>query len=258
MLTTLLTNLGLTLGLMTLLWLLSLRLRDASIVDIFWGCGFIAVAWSTALQTGVPDLPQLLLPLTATLWGLRLAVYLASRNLGHGEDKRYAAMRAARPDTFWRWSLFAIFWFQALLCWFIALPLQVGLLDPRSADLLGTDVAGLALFVVGFAWEAIADGQLARFKRDPANRGAVMDRGLWRFSRHPNYFGEAVLWWGIWLMAAGAPEARWTAVGPALLTFLLLRVSGVTLLERTIVERRPAYAEYIRRTPAFLPGPRRP
>jgi steroid 5-alpha reductase family enzyme len=257
-LTILLTNLGLIIALMTLLWLVSLRLRDASIVDIFWGCGFVVLAWSTALQAGVPELPRLLLPVCASLWGLRLAVYLAARNLGHGEDRRYVAMRAARPDTFARWSLFAIFWFQAALCWFIALPLQVGLQSARPDGLLWSDVAGLALFVFGLGYEAIADWQLARFKKAPSNRGAVMDRGLWRHTRHPNYFGEAVLWWGLWLIAAGAPEARWTAVGPALLTFLLLRVSGVALLERTIGDRRPDYADYMRRTNAFLPGPRRP
>jgi steroid 5-alpha reductase family enzyme len=255
MLTPLLLNLGLLVACTTLVWALSLRLRDASIIDIFWGCGFVLVAWATALQAGHLHLPLLLPP---TLWGARLAIYLAARNLGHGEDRRYAAMRAARPDTFGRWSLVAIFWFQALLCWAVALPLQVGQLAARPDGTSPWELVGLGVFTFGFLWEAVADWQLARFKRAPEHRGQVMDRGLWRYSRHPNYFGEAVLWWGLWLVAAAAPDARWTAVGPALITFLLLRVSGVTLLEKTIGDRRPAYADYIRRTNAFLPGPPRP
>jgi steroid 5-alpha reductase family enzyme len=253
----LLTNLGVLLCVVTPLWLLSLALRDASIVDIFWGMGFVILVWSTRLQVDASPY-SLPLAIATTLWGLRLAAYLAARNLGHGEDRRYAAMRAARPRHFWWWSFLAIFLFQAVLCLIVGLPVQVGQALPRPAAIIATDILGAAIFLFGFLYETIADWQLARFKRDPLNAGRVMDRGLWRHSRHPNYFGEAILWWGLWLMATAATNASWTAVGPALITFLLLRVSGVSLLEKTIVHRRPEYAEYIRRTRAFIPGPRKP
>jgi steroid 5-alpha reductase family enzyme len=249
-------NLALLVGTTTLLWLVSLRLRDASIIDLFWGLGFVIAAWATRVQGPVTP-ASILLPAAVTLWGVRLSVYLGARNLGHGEDRRYAAMRAARPRHFWWWSYLAIFLFQAILCALIGLPAVVGQVATRPEGLTLFDLAGGALFLFGFLYESIADWQLARFKRDPANAGRVMDQGLWRHTRHPNYFGEAVLWWGIWLMASAAPDARWTAIAPALITFLLLRVSGVSLLESTIVDRRPAYADYIRRTNAFLPGPRR-
>lgn len=250
----LLTNLGLLVGVTTLLWMLSLKLRDASIIDIFWGLGFVIVAWVTRSWADGEPL-SLLLPIAASLWGVRLAVYLGARNLGKGEDKRYVAMREARPQTFWWWSYPAIFLFQAVLCWIVSLPLQVGQLLPRPEGVTALDVIGGVLFLFGWLYETIADWQLARFKRDPGNRGKVMDRGLWKNTRHPNYFGEAVLWWGIFVMAAAAPGALWTVIGPALITFLLLRVSGVALLEKTIGERRPEYADYIRRTNAFIPGP---
>ncbi len=253
----LLTNLAVLLCVVTPLWLISLALRDASIVDIFWGLGFVITAWSTRLQVDATPY-SLPLVIATTLWGLRLAIYLAARNLGHGEDRRYAAMRRARPGSFWWWSFFAIFLFQALLCLVVGLPVQVGQAVPRPSGLTITDILGAAAFLFGFLFETVADWQLARFKRNPQNAGRVMDRGLWRYSRHPNYFGEAVLWWGLWLMAISAPAATWTAVGPALITFLLLRVSGVSLLEKTIVDRRPEYADYIRRTRAFIPGPPRP
>jgi len=258
MLSIMVTNLLLLLGLLTLLWGVSLRLRDASIIDIFWGLGFVVVAWSTRAQLTAPADVSLLLPIAATLWGVRLAVYLAARNLGHGEDRRYAAMRAARPRTFWWWSYLAVFLMQGVLCMIVSLPLQLGQIVPRPEGLTVFDGVGLALFTFGFVYESVADWQLARYKRDPANRGQVMDKGLWRNTRHPNYFGESVLWWGIWLVAAAAPDARWSVAGPLLITWLLLKFSGVVLLEQTIVQRRPAYADYIRRTNAFIPGPRKP
>jgi steroid 5-alpha reductase family enzyme len=255
----LLANLALLAACATLVWLVSLRLRDASIVDLFWGMAFVLVAWNTRRLLGAASAPaSLALPVAATLWGVRLTAYLGSRNLGHGEDRRYAAMRGQRPRTFWWWSYFAVFLLQAGLALVVALPLVVGQRAPRPAELTAWDLLGGTLFLGGLAFETLADLQLARFKRDPKSEGQVMDRGLWRWSRHPNYFGEAVLWWGVWLMASAAPDARWTALAPALMTFLLLRVSGVALLESTIAERRPGYRDYVQRTRAFVPGPRRP
>lgn len=259
-------DLAVLIGVTTLLWLVSLKLRDASIVDIFWGLGFVITAWLTRLQLEAPSETSIILPIAATLWGLRLSLYLGKRNLapGHGqkpqEDKRYAAMRAKRPDTFARWSLFAIFWFQGVLCLIVALPLVVGQWAPRPAELPAQhplELIGFAIFLTGLTIQAIADQQLARFKRDPASQGQVMDQGLWRYSRHPNYFGEALLWWGVYIIVLPIPDARWTVIGPLLITVLLLKVSGVALLEKTIVDRRPNYADYIKRTSAFIPWPPR-
>jgi len=248
-------NYAVLMGFNTLLWLLSLRLKDASIVDLWWGLGFVVVAWTTRAQLGAPSAESIVLPIAATLWGVRLSVYLSARNIGHGEDKRYQDMRARRPEKFWWWSYFWVFLFQGTLCVVFSLPLQLGQIAPRASGLSIVEVIGLAIFAAGFIFESVADYQLAHFKRDPANKGKVMDAGLWRYTRHPNYFGETVLWWGLGLASLAAPEAAWGLIGPALLTFFLLRVSGVSLLEETIVVRRPAYADYIRRTNTFIPGP---
>lgn len=240
------------------LWLLSLRLRDASIVDIFWGPGFVVVAWIAHVVSG-SDAPRAWLVCgMVSVWGVRLALHLARRNLGHGEDYRYRAMRATHGDRFPLVSLGTVFLLQAVLLWIIALPAQFVHAPTATASLGWIDAIGVAAWTVGLGFEWCADVQLARFKRSPSSQGAVMDRGLWRYSRHPNYFGNFLLWWGIGLLAV-ASGGWWTLIGPALLTFLLLRVSGVALLESTIAERRPGYRAYARRTSAFVPWfPRKP
>lgn len=239
------------LGAMLVLWLASVRLRDASIVDAFWGAGFALAAWSAALAGEGGGARRWLALALVTLWGARLSVHLLHRNLGHGEDRRYAAMRAAHGERFWLVSLGTVFLLQGALLLAISLPVLAAVAAPPS-PLGALDAAGLLVFAAGFAFEAVGDRQLARFKADPANRGRVMDRGLWRLTRHPNYFGDATLWWGLGLLgaAAGAP---WTLVSPALMTFLLVRVSGVALLEKDIAERRPEYRAYVARTSAFVP-----
>jgi steroid 5-alpha reductase family enzyme len=166
-------------------------------------------------------------------------------------------MRAHRGDRFPLASLFTVFLLQGALMWVVSLPLQAGAARGASAPLGLLDAAGVTVFAVGLAFEALGDAQLARFLADPAHRGQVMQSGLWRYTRHPNYFGDALVWWGLGLVAAAA-GAAWSLVGPALMTFLLVRVSGVSLLEKDIGERRPGYAEYVRRTSAFLPRPPRP
>lgn len=238
-------------GLMFAFWLLSLRLEDASIADIAWGLLFVAVAWVGFAVGG--GSAMLLAALLTTVWGTRLAVYVGRRNLGHGEDRRYGAMRARRPERFWIWSLFGVFLLQGLLALLVSLPLQS--LGAASGGLSVAAIVGVAVFALGFGFEAVGDAQLSAFKRDPANEGQVMDRGLWRLTRHPNYFGDAVVWWGLWLVAVGGDAGWWTAVGPALMTFLLLRVSGVAMLESDISGRRPGYADYVERTSAFFPRP---
>ena len=238
------------------LWALSLRLRDVSIVDPAWGPAFALVALVAALTgSGCAGRRWLLLALTA-LWGLRLGGHLLRRKLGErGEDRRYAAMRERRGERFALWSLPMIFGVQGLLVLIVSLPLQVA--ADRPGRLGALIVPGLLVFAVGLAFEAVGDEQLRRFKADPSNRGAVMDRGLWRYTRHPNYFGDACVWWGLWLVAVTAGATWWTLVGPAVMTLLLVRVSGKAMLERDIAERRPEYADYIRRTSGFVPWPPR-
>lgn len=268
----LLGNLVVVAGLMTGLWLASLVVRDASIVDPFWGMAFIAITWTQYVRAWLlqgpaclpdqcadpyPPATALIVPVLVTIWGLRLSVHLARRNIGKGEDFRYVRMRERFGTRFPVISLFVVFLLQAGLAWVVALPAQVATqtleLDPWSP----LAVAGMILWAVGLAFETIGDHQLATFKRDPANRGRVMDRGLWRYTRHPNYFGDFCVWWGIFLIAASI-GAWWTVVGPILMSILLIRVSGAGLLEKTIGERRPGYADYVRRTSGFFPSPPRP
>ncbi|MFN0088363.1 MAG: DUF1295 domain-containing protein [Blastocatellia bacterium] len=235
-----------------LLWLLSLKLRDASIVDIFWGIGFVLIAGTSYLLTDGYPVRRGLLTAMALVWGGRLAIYLAWRNIGKGEDYRYQAMRKRHGDRFPIVSLLTVFALQGVLMWIISLPLQTAQIPAQPDRLTLLDWVGAALWLIGLGFESIGDWQLARFKADPANKGRVMDRGLWAWTRHPNYFGDAVVWWGFFSIAAAA-GAWWTVIGPALMTLLLMKVSGVALLEKTLVKTKPEYQEYARRTSAFFP-----
>jgi steroid 5-alpha reductase family enzyme len=242
---------------MIALWLLSLALRDASIVDIFWGLGFTMIAALTFLWTNDGSSARRgLIAAMVSIWGVRLATYLFWRNAGHGEDPRYAAMRRHWGERFWWVSFFTVFVLQGVLLWIVSLPAQLGQVAP-GGPLGALDAVGVALFSLGLFFETVGDWQLARFKADPANAGRVMDRGLWRYTRHPNYFGDFCVWWGVFIVALSTPYGVWSAIAPALMSFLLMRVSGVPLLERSIHERRPRYAEYARRTSAFFPRPPR-
>lgn len=237
---------------MTALWLLSLRLRDSSIVDLFWGAGFVLVAWLTLALHG-PSPRGLLVTGLTSLWGLRLAAYLTWRNHGRGEDPRYVAMRARHGPAWPLRSLFIVFGLQGALLWFISLPVQLAIPSLTAPGPL--DGLGAALVLVGVTFETVGDLQLARFKANPANRGTVMQSGLWRYTRHPNYFGDAVVWWG--LACFGLAAGAWISLASAgLMTFLLVRVSGVALLESAMM-KRPGYAEYVARTSAFIPLPPR-
>jgi steroid 5-alpha reductase family enzyme len=196
----------------------------------------------------------LLLLILVAIWAVRLSVYITARNHGHGEDRRYQAIRRNNEPGFAYKSLYIIFGLQALLAWIISLPLLAA--ASGNAPLGLFDVAGVLLWTVGMVFEAGGDWQLARFKANPAHAGQVFDRGLWRYTRHPNYFGDFCVWWGFYALALGA-GGWWSLAGPLLMSVLLLKVSGVALLEKDIGERRPAYADYIRRTSAFFPRPPR-
>jgi steroid 5-alpha reductase family enzyme len=241
-------------ALVVLAWLASLPLRDASLVDRFWSLLFIAAAASYALAAPAGAPRRALVVALVLAWGLRLALHISWRNWGHGEDRRYQAIRARnQPGFAWK-SLVYVFLLQALLAWLVSLPLLGALRATRP--LAALDALGVLLWAVGFAFEAIGDWQLLRFRARPGAAGAVLDTGLWRYTRHPNYFGECLLWWGFYLLAL-AGGAWWSLPAPLLMTVLLLKVSGVTLLERDIAGRRPAYRDYVARTSAFLPWPPR-
>lgn len=251
------TSLGAVLAFTFVIWLISVRMRNVAIVDVIWSLCFVIIA-GVALAAGAGDLERrgLLFALVA-IWGVRLSVHLGIRNIGKPEDYRYAAWRVKYGvDRYWWFSLFQVFWLQGLLAWMVAAPILVVGAAPVSG---GFDPLwlGVVLWAIGFYFEAVGDWQLARFKRDPANKGKVMDRGLWRYTRHPNYFGDFAVWWGFGLIALAAPWGWLALLGPALMSFLLLRVSGVAMLERTIGSRREGYAEYAARTSAFFPRPRR-
>jgi len=238
--------------LMTLLWLISLLLKNSSIVDIFWGTGFVIANWVFfALTPEGFGLRKWLIGILVTVWGLRLSLYILWRNWSKGEDFRYRVWRAEAGSRWWWLSLFRVFWLQGVLMWIISAPLLAAQRGPAPTILTVLDVLGAAVWLIGFTFESAGDLQLARFKSNPANKGKVMDRGVWRYTRHPNYFGDAAQWWGFYLIAAAA-GGWWTVFSPILMTLFLLRVSGVTLLEKTL-ETRPGYEEYIARTSSFIP-----
>ena len=243
---------------MLLAWLLSLVLHDASIVDIFWGLGFVLVAWVSSATNDVTTTREIIVRSLVTLWGLRLATHVLARRVGAGEDPRYREMRERWGDAFGAVSLFSVFAFQGLGGMFaVSLPLQVAVNSPVPDTVRWTDVVGATICLLGFAFEAVGDAQLTAFKADPRNASKVMDSGLWRYTRHPNYFGDALFWWGVGIIALSVPGHQWTLIGPAVMTFALLRVSGVPILERQMKRTRPAYSDYVARTSPFVPMPPR-
>jgi len=218
-------------------------------VDIAWAPAFAVVAWLSAAWP--PTGRGTLVLAVVSLWAMRLGLHIALRH--DGEDRRYAAMRQKHGARWWWWSFFQVFLLQALLVWVISWPVRQSVAAPAPWNAL--DSVGAVMAAGGFLFEMVADRQLTRFRADPGNAGRVMDRGLWAWSRHPNYFGDALMWWGLFVAGFAATGAWWPAVSPLAMTVLLLRVSGVTLLEEDIGERRPGYAAYIRRTSAFVPWP---
>lgn len=235
-------------------WIISLIVKNASIVDIVWGAGFAINSWVLAATVDGNSGRQILLAVMVGIWGMRLALYLAQRNIGHGEDWRYKAMRKKKGKNFGLISLFTVFGLQGVLMWTVSLPVIFGNAD-SSPGIGPVAVIGIMLWIVGLAFEAIGDYQLSRFKKDPNNAGKVMDKGLWSLTRHPNYFGDALLWWGIGIVGAETGSGVIGFIGPVVMTFFLLKVSGVPMLERSLQKRREGYAEYVARTSGFIPRP---
>jgi steroid 5-alpha reductase family enzyme len=250
-------GLALSGSLALLTWIASVVRRDASLVDRAWSLMIASplFLWIGHAAWVGPRTPAVLALVVA--WAVRLSAYITARNWGHGEDRRYQAIRARNEPHFALKSLVLVFALQAVLAAIVGTPALAALVGSRPFGVL--DGMGIAVAAIGFAFETIGDFQMAGFRHDPANRGRVLDRGLWRYTRHPNYFGEALFWWGIWILAlaAGGLDAAWSVLSPLLMTGLLLKVSGVALLEKDIGERRPAYRDYIARTNAFIPGPPR-
>lgn len=242
-------------GILTVLWIISLVIKDSSIIDIYWGPGFVLVAWFYAYLTGWENLAtrHLILLGLISIWGLRLGIYLGSRNLGKGEDYRYVQFRKESGDQYWWHSYFRVFTLQGVLLWIISACFVPALLTGGDLGLL--DYLGLLLWIIGFSFEAIGDYQLSQFKKQPKNKGKVMDRGLWKYTRHPNYFGDACLWWGFFCFAVAHPQGIYFVFSPLLMTFLLMKISGVAMLERSLKKTKPKYAEYIRKTSGFFPLP---
>ena len=242
-------------ALMLAAWLVSLALKNASIADIVWGCGFVLIAWVAFFTVNRPlDMRQVLLVGIPTFWGLRLSLHLFRRNRGKPEDERYQAMRAKHPNRFGWASLVTVFGLQGLLMFVVSLPVQLGQIEP-STPLGWSAYVGVAVCCAGLFFEVVGDYQLAQFTKNPANKGKIMNVGLWRYTRHPNYFGDSCLWWGLGLIALQTPYGAWGLVGPALITYLLTQVSGVPMLEKAMLKSNPAYKNYQAATSAFFPWP---
>jgi steroid 5-alpha reductase family enzyme len=241
------------LGLMTLLWLVSLALKNSSIIDIFWGTGFVIATWIAYLLT--PEgyaARKLILNLLVTIWGLRLSLHILRRNWGKAEDFRYQVWRKEAGASWWWKSYFRVFFLQGVILWIVAAPLLAAQTSAQPNQLTRLDYAAIAVWLVGFTFEGVGDWQLARFKAKPANKGRVLKTGVWRYTRHPNYFGEATQWWAYYLAALTA-GGWWAIFSPIIMTGLLMRVSGVSLLEKTLRETKPDYREYIETTSEFVP-----
>ena len=242
------------------LWLVSIRIHDVSFIDSFWAFGMVMLAVTTFVQAedGSPQRKVLILALTS-IWGLRLSFHLFTRWRAEGEDPRYTRILGTAMEkkgwSFARSSLVMVFLMQAPLLFIVCLPAQLGQLSADPAQTGWLAFAGKCLALIGIGFETIGDWQLRRFRADPASKGKVLDNGLWRYTRHPNYFGDTCVWWGIWLIAAETSVGLWAVPGPILLAWLLTRLSGVPMLEAGLKKKRPGYEDYIRRTSSFIPWP---
>lgn len=239
--------------LMLATWLVSLLIRNASIVDLVWGAGFVVVGWVSYFEVDSGGDRKLLLAVLTTIWGLRLSCYLAWRNIGKGEDYRYVNMRNRHGSKFWIVSLLTVFVLQGVIMWVVSLPIQIGEFHANLRPLNVVDGIGIAMWCIGLFFESVGDYQLARFKANADNNRKVMNRGLWRYTRHPNYFGDFMVWWGMYTVSVASGVGYWSIVGPLLMSFFIMKVSGVTLLEKSLANTKDGFADYQRRTNAFFP-----
>ena len=268
MITGALTMLGVNLAVLMvailLLWLYAVKIRDVSFIDAFWAFGMVILAWASYFQIDGDGRRAVVLLALTSLWGLRLAFHLFTRWRREGEDPRYKKIIGyAMESKGWGWNktaLLAVFLTQAPLLFITALPAQLGIWASEGGRTIMGPIAwlGIAIALTGILFETIGDAQLKSFRSNPVNKGKVLDTGLWRYTRHPNYFGDACTWWGIWLVAAEAGPLGWISIiGPIFLTFTLTRWSGKPLLEKGLKKSRPGYADYVERTSGFFPWPPR-
>jgi steroid 5-alpha reductase family enzyme len=238
---------------MTILWLVSVIIKNASIVDIFWGFGFVAASVFYFIKTGGYDARKIITLTLVAVWGLRLSIYIAWRNYGKGEDFRYREFRKKYGENrYWWVSWFQVFLLQGTLMWLISAPLLGAQYYGQNNHINFFDYAGMIIWLTGFLFEAGGDYQLASFRSDPSNKGKVLDRGFWRYTRHPNYFGDSAVWWGYGLICLAAGSFIPVA-GSVLMTALIIKISGVALLEKSLKDQKPQYLDYIEKTSAFLP-----
>ncbi len=234
-------------------WIYSLIKNNVTIADSLWGLGFILIAWITFFQSDGFIYRKIIVVTLVTLWGLRLFLHITKRNKGKGEDPRYTEWRKEYGDNFRFVSLFKVFLVQALFLWIISLSLQLGALSDAPDNLTFFDIAGLIIWITGFMIESFADYQLSSFLRKPENKGRVMNQKLWRYSRHPNYFGESSMWWGIFVISLSVPYGFAAVISPVVITYTLLRITGVTLMEEKIFGNNPEYKKYVETTSSFIP-----
>jgi steroid 5-alpha reductase family enzyme len=239
-------------AMMTLLWVVSIIVRNVSIVDLFWGLGFVLTAGYYFLKTDGSDVRKIIIVILASLWGLRLSFYLAWRNIGEGEDFRYKEFRKKYGKKFWWVSFFQTFLLQGILMWLISAPLLGAQYYGRDNSISFLDYLGIFFWILGFFFETVGDLQLAHFKSNPVNKGKVMNKGLWHYTRHPNYFGDSSVWWGFGFLCLSTGSYL-PVLGSVLMTIIIIKISGVGLLEKSLKDKKPGYTEYIEKTSAFIP-----
>lgn len=245
--------LGVIVAVMTVLWVISIPLKNVSIVDIFWGLGFVLAGGIYFVRSDGSEAREVLVLTLVAIWGLRLTIHLAVRNIGHGEDPRYQEFRKnAGPERYWWYSFFQVFLLQSLLMWIVSAPLLGAQYSATPSNLTWIDAVGVAVWAIGLYFEAGSDWQLRRFKKNPDNKGKLLTTGFWKYTRHPNYFGDSAVWWGFGILSFAA-GSYWSALGSVFMTGLIIKVSGVALLEKSMASEKPGYREYAERTSSFFP-----